>query len=75
MTIQQQTNLIERTNNFIEKFGVSRKWLASKVSIREKDFSGFINQRIAISKNQSERLQMFLNEYEQRMVGFVALEE
>lgn len=74
MTIQQQTNLIERTNSFIEKFGVSRKWLASKVNIREKDFSGFINQRIAISKNQSERLEMFLNEYERRMVGFDAVE-
>lgn len=74
MTIQQQTNLIERTNSFIEKFGVSRKWLASKVSIREKDFSGFINQRIAISKNQSERLELFLDEYERRMVGFDAVE-
>lgn len=74
MTIQEQSYLIERTNSFIEKYGVSRKWLALKVNIREKDFSGFINQRHAISKNQKERLTTFLDEYDRRMVDFAELE-
>lgn len=73
MTIQEQTCLIDRTNSFIKKYGVSRKWLASKVQIREKDFSGFINQRHAISKNQKERLTKFLDEYEQCMATFSQL--
>ncbi len=73
MTIQEQSYLIDRTNSFIEKYGVSRKWLASKVRIREKDFSGFINQRLAISKNQKERLTAFLDEYEECMSTFSQL--
>ena len=73
MTIQEQSYLIDRTNSFIEKYGVSRKWLALKVRIREKDFSGFINQRLAISKNQKERLTAFLDEYEECMSTFSQL--
>ena len=73
MTIQEQTHLCHRTNKFIEKYGVSRKWLASKAKIREKDFSCFINQRLALSKNQQERLTAFLDKYEQCMSTFSQL--
>jgi len=74
MTIQEQEPLIKRTNNFIKKFGMSKRWLASKVNITEQKFSYFCNSRFALSAKQHNRLVAFLDEFERRMVGFDALE-
>lgn len=74
MTIQDQEYLINRTNKFIEKYGISKKWLASKVSIPVQKLSYFINSRFAISQKQFDRLTAFLDEYDRRMVGFTALD-
>lgn len=74
MTIQDQEYLINRTNRFIEKYGISKKWLASKVNIPVQKLSYFLNSRFAIPQKQHDRLTAFLDEYERRMVGFAALE-
>lgn len=74
-TIQDQQYLINRTNKFMEKYGCSKKWLACKTGITIQKFSYFCNSRFAIPENQYERLAAFMDEYDRRMVGFVALEE
>lgn len=74
MSIQEQEPLIRRTNKFMEKYGVSKKWLASKTGITIQKFSYFSNSRFAIPKSQYERLVAFLDEYERRMIGFAALD-
>lgn len=74
MTILEQTELIAKTEKFIDRYGVSQKWLASKTNIPEKKFSEFINMKLALSKNQCERLVTFLVEWDRRMDGFDALE-
>lgn len=74
MTIQDQEYLINRTNKFIEKYGISKKWLATKVCIPVQKLSYFLNSRFAIPQKQYDRLTAFLDEYERRMVGFAALE-
>lgn len=74
-TIQDQQYLINRTNRFMEKYGCSKKWLASKVGIAVRNLSYFCNSRFAISEKQYNRLVEFMDEYDRRMVGFVALEE
>lgn len=74
MTIQQQEPLIKRTNDFIKKYGVSKKWLAEKAGITVQKFSYFCNSRFALSANQYDHLVAFLDEYQRRMVGFDAVE-
>lgn len=74
MTIQQQEPLIKRTNDFIKKYGVSKKWLAEKTGITAQKFSYFCNSRFALSASQHDRLVAFLDEYQRRMVGFNAVE-
>lgn len=74
-TIQDQQYLINRTNRFMEKYGCSKKWLASKVGIDVRNLSYFCNSRFAIPEKQYNRLVEFMDEYDRRMVGFVALEE
>ena len=74
-TIQDQQYLINRTNRFMEKYGCSKKWLASKVGIAVRNLSYFCNSRFAIPEKQHNRLVEFMDEYDRRMVGFVALEE
>lgn len=73
MSIQEQEPLIRRTNKFIEKYGIKKKWLAGKVRIDEQKFSYFCNFRFALSFNQYNNLVDFLNKYEKYM-GFVELE-
>ena len=63
MSIQEQEPLVKRTNEFIEKYGIKKKWLAGKVKIDEQKFSYFCNSRFALSFNQ-------YNKY----MGFVELE-
>lgn len=74
-TIQDQQYLINRTNRFMEKYGCSKKWLASKVGIAVRNLSYFCNSRFAIPEKQYNCLVEFMDEYDRRMVGFVALEE
>lgn len=74
-TIQDQQYLINRTNRFMEKYGCSKKWLSSKVGIAVRNLSYFCNSRFAIPENQYDRLAAFMDEYDRRMVGLVALEE
>ena len=74
MTIQDQQYLINRVKKFLEKYGVSKKWLASKVGIAEQRFSYFCNSRFAIPRSQYDRLMDFLDEYDKRLVGFAALD-
>lgn len=74
MTIQEQEYLINRVNKFLKKYGVSKKWLASKVGIAEQRFSYFCNSRFVIPNNQYDRLLKFMDEYEKRLIGFEALE-
>ena len=38
ITIQQQEELMQRTKKFVAKYGISKKWLASKVGISVRDF-------------------------------------
>ena len=52
ITIQQQEELMQRTKKFVAKYGISKKWLASKVGISVRDFSLFINARFAITQYQ-----------------------
>lgn len=73
MSIQEQEPLIKRTNEFIEKYGIKKKWLAGKVKIDEQKFSYFCNSRFALSFKQYNNLVDFLNKYEKYM-GFVELE-
>lgn len=72
MSIQEQEPLVKRTNEFIEKYGIKKKWLAGKVKIDEQKFSYFCNSRFALSFNQYNNLVDFLNKYEKYM-GFVEL--
>lgn len=69
-----QEPILKRTKRFIEKYGVKNIWLAEHVKIPAKTFSTFYNGRYALSAPQLERLIAFLDEYERRMVGFLALE-
>ena len=69
ITIQQQEELMQRT----KKFGISKKWLASKVGISVRDFSLFINARFAITQHQYDKLLGFIDEWEQCMSTFSQL--
>ncbi|RKJ41111.1 hypothetical protein D7X94_04705 [Acutalibacter sp. 1XD8-33] len=74
ITIQQQEELMQQTKKFVAKYGISKKWLASKVGISIRGFSLFINARFAITQHQYDKLRDFIDEYDRRMVGFVALD-
>ena len=75
MTILDQQSTINRTNKFIERYGIAKKWMAVKVQIPLQKFSYFCNGRFALSEPEFNRLTDFLNEYDRRMVGFMALEK
>ena len=69
-TIEEQKYLVDRTNAFLKKYGVYKKWLAEKVNISYSKFSYFIGNRYVIPDAQYDRLNAFLDEYERRMIGF-----
>ena len=48
MTIQDQEYLINRTNKFFEKYGISKKWLAAKVGIpvQKLSYLGNVSRRL-----------------------------
>lgn len=73
ITIKQQEELMERTKEFVEKYGISKKWLAAKVGISVRDFSYFINSRFAIPQCQYDRLLSFVDEWEKCMSTFSQL--
>lgn len=73
ITIQQQEELMQRTKKFVAKYGISKKWLASKVGISVRDFSLFINARFAITQHQYDKLLGFVDEWEQCMATFSQL--
>lgn len=73
ITIQQQEELMQRTKKFVAKYGISKKWLASKVGISVRDFSLFINVRFAITQHQYDKLLGFIDEWEQCMSTFSQL--
>lgn len=73
ITIQQQEKLMQRTKEFVAKYGISKKWLASKVGISVRDFSMFINSRFAITQHQYDKLLGFVDEWEQCMSTFSQL--
>lgn len=62
---------INHVQEFIKKYGVTKKWLASKAKIPYKDFSIFINGRLILPTSQYERLFDFINGFEKRMNNFV----
>jgi len=70
ITIQQQEELMQRTKKFVAKYGISKKWLASKVGISVRDFSLFINARFAITQHQYDKLLGFVDEWERCMATF-----
>ena len=59
MTILDQQSTINRTNKFIEKYGVAKKWMAVKVQIPLQKFSYFCNGRFALSEPEFNRLTAF----------------
>lgn len=74
-TIEQQQPIINRASRFIAKYGLSKTWLAERTQIKRQRFSLFLNARFALSGGQLERLIDFMDEYDRRMVGFMALEK
>ena len=74
MTIIEQQPIIKRTQNFIDRYDMKVKYLASKTNIPQNNLSKFISGKAVLYAPQYERLMAFMDEWDRRMVGFAALE-
>lgn len=73
--ILSQVPLMERTNNFIKKYGLKVLWVADKTNIPNRYLSSWLNGNTVLYAPQLERLTTFLDEYEQCMSGFSYLKD
>lgn len=73
-TIIDQLPLIARTNKTINDYGLKIHWMADKTRISSRHIGSFINQRLALTIPETERLTKFLDEFESRMNGFREIE-
>lgn len=74
-TINAQQPIIKRTMRFIDRYGVKGIWLGERVNVPPKTLSAFLHGKVALSAAQLEQLIDFMDEYDRRMVGFMALEK
>ena len=73
-TIIDQLPLIARTNKTINDYGLKINWIADMTHISPRHIGSFVNQRLALTVPETERLTKFLDEYENRMHGFQEVE-
>lgn len=57
--------------DFIDRFGITSKWIAAQLGINYDNFTKFVRRKINLSKKDCYRLFNFIEEYEKRMSGFI----
>lgn len=63
--LYEQRSLHEKFNIFLSKFGLKRYWVAALCKIPKPVLYGFASGSRAISREQANRLDSFISEYEQ----------
>ncbi len=66
MTILEQTAISEHTREFLSQWGLKQKFVAKACGISEPIFSKFINDKIALSPNQLNRVVFYMDDYKRR---------
>lgn len=66
MTVRDQYEVAEQTKEFIDKWGLKKKYVAATCSIPEVVFSSFINGRLALSERQISRIVEYTTDYVRR---------
>ena len=66
MKAVEQTGIALQTREFLMRWGLKQKFVAEMCGIPETAFSGFINGKLALSRNQLARVTSYMNDYESR---------
>ncbi len=66
MKAVEQTGIALQTREFLMRWGLKQKFVAETCGIPETAFSGFINGKLALSRNQLARVTSYMNDYESR---------
>ena len=74
MTIMEQLPLMQRTNNFLNRYGMKVKYLADRTKNTPKVLSTFVHGKTVLYAPQLQRLTAFMDEWDRRMVGFATLD-
>lgn len=62
----EQEQAANDTKVFLMRWGLKAKYVAEVCELSPKVFSQFINHKLALSKNQINRLMGFITDYERR---------
>lgn len=66
MTAVEQYQVAEQTKEFLAKWGLKKKFVARTCGIPEGVFSKFINNKVALSGKQLERVTSYTSDYVRR---------
>ena len=66
MTAVEQYPIAEETKAFLAKWGLKKKFVARMCGIAEGVFSKFINNKVALSSKQLERVTTYTSDYVRR---------
>ena len=66
MTAVEQYPIAEETKAFLAKWGLKKKFVARMSGIPEGVFSKFINNKVALSSKQLERVTTYTSDYVRR---------
>lgn len=66
MTAVEQYPIAEETKAFLSKWGLKKKFVARMCGIPEGVFSKFINNKVALSSKQLERVTFYTSDYVRR---------
>lgn len=62
----EQCNVAEKAKDFLQRWGLKGKFVAATCYIPERIFSRFLNHKTALSSKQLQRLENYMEDYEQR---------
>lgn len=63
---REQEPLVNKTREFLDRWGLKAKYVAGVCNISPKVLSLFINHRLVLSKIQVSRLENYISDYEKR---------
>lgn len=65
--MQEQAQVMEQVNSFLERRGMVGKYLAAQVGLSEAQFYAFKGGRRLLTKRQLKRLSDFMDDYDRRL--------
>lgn len=67
--MQEQAQVMEQVNSFLERRGMVGKYFAAQVGLSEAQFYAFKGGRRLLTKRQLKRLTDFMADYDKRLDG------